>query len=250
MDSFPDDCNYLPSYLEGLNKCDYAWMAVLAYESSSQGRIEKQEFFIILDNFRKAFERRSVVTYRYDGMDEVVGVDLIRLYNMSLLVHKAYKIIVTTEDWELESDFEDAETTAELEGVAFKCVWVCCGGRRIEIGFTRTVVFLIYIEGWRKGASSRGAVVCLPWMRILCASGRMLFSLTGSIRLPMGIGVSMLRRGGSLMVTTRVEGQRKDTKKGGEIHIKELEIVGIILKKKFEWKMSWFLCHNFWTFHF
>ena len=100
---------------------------MLAYEASSQGRIEKQEFLIILDNFRKAFERRSVVTYRYDGMDQVVGVDLLRLYDLSLLVHKAYKVLVTTEDWELESDFEDAETTSELEGVAFECVWICCG---------------------------------------------------------------------------------------------------------------------------
>ena len=50
-----------------------------------------------MENFR-AFKDRSVVAYKYDGMDKVVGVDLFPLYDLSFLVHKAYEIFVTTED--------------------------------------------------------------------------------------------------------------------------------------------------------
>ena len=76
-------------------------------------------------------------------------------------------------------------------------------GRRNVNGFARTVHFLIYIRGWRKMASSRFMVACLPWMRILCGIGNKLFSPRGSFRSPMGIGVSRLGRGGCLMVTGR-----------------------------------------------
>ena len=60
-----------------------------------------------------------MVNYQYDGIDEVVGVDLLRLYDVSYLVHKAYTILLTTEDWRLQSEFEDAEAAAEEEGIAF-----------------------------------------------------------------------------------------------------------------------------------
>ena len=97
MDSFPGDRDCSLMYWEGSNKCAYARMAVSAYESTPQGRVEKREFLVILENFREAFKDRSVVAYKYDGMDKVVGVDLFRLYDLSFLVHKAYEIFVTTE---------------------------------------------------------------------------------------------------------------------------------------------------------
>ena len=99
MDSFPDDRDYSISYLEGSNKCDYARMAVSAYESSLHGQVEKRVFLAVMENFRVSFEKRSVVVY--DGMDEVVGVHLHWLYDLAYLVEKAYDILFATEDWAL-----------------------------------------------------------------------------------------------------------------------------------------------------
>ena len=53
-------------------------------------------------------------------MDEIVGVDLLRMYDLTYLVHKACEILPTTEDWELKADFDHAETAAEMEGAAFE----------------------------------------------------------------------------------------------------------------------------------
>ena len=39
---------------------------------------------------------------------------------MAYLVHTAFDILRTTEDWELKSGFNDAEAAAELKGVAFQ----------------------------------------------------------------------------------------------------------------------------------
>ena len=168
MDSFAGDRDYSISYLEGFNKCDYARMAVSAYESSLQGPVEKREFLAVLENFRVLFEERSIVVY--DGMDEVVGVDLHRLYDLAYLVEKAYNILFTTEDWELQTDFELAEAEAGMEGIAFVHplrdvqdeFGFVIGATYHDFFFFRIVVFSVCIVGWRTGASSRGVVLWLP----------------------------------------------------------------------------------------
>ena len=118
MDSFAGDRDYSLDYREGSNKCDFVRMAVESYDSSSQDKFRKYRFITVLEVFCVALEDRREVAYPLAGMDGVVGLDL--LYDLAYLVHKAFDILRTTEDWELKSGFDDAVAAAELEGVAFQ----------------------------------------------------------------------------------------------------------------------------------
>ena len=168
MASFPADWDYSLSYSNGLNTCIYVQDSVSAYETSLKGRVEKRAFLVVMENFRYSFAEQNAVIC--DGMDEVVGVDLHRLYDLAYLVEKAYNILFTTEDWELQTDFELAEAEAGMEGIAFVHplrdvqdeFGFVIGATYHDFFFFRIVVFSVCIVGWRTGASSRGVVLWLP----------------------------------------------------------------------------------------
>ena len=101
MDRCSEDRDYMVDCWVGSNKCAYAREAVLAFDSSLQGREEKHQFLVVLDRFREAVERRSSMICGNSGLDEVVGVELFRLYDLAFLVHTAFEILDTTEDWVL-----------------------------------------------------------------------------------------------------------------------------------------------------
>ena len=54
------------------------------------------------------------------GVVQAVEVEPFHLYDLAYLINKAFEIISTTEDWDLQSEFEDAQVTAEMEGVLFE----------------------------------------------------------------------------------------------------------------------------------
>ena len=117
MAAFSRGRDYLRSYLYGSNKCIYARNACSAYDTSGMGRVEKRTFLIILENYR-AFTEQGVV---YNGLGEVQPVEMssFHLYDFAYMINKAFEILSTTEDWDLQSQYEDAKLTAELEGGAF-----------------------------------------------------------------------------------------------------------------------------------
>ena len=117
MDAFRRGRDYSKSYLDESNKCIYARNACSAYDTSGKGRVDKRTFLIILENYR-VFTEQGVDR---NGFGEVLGVEMasFHLYDFAYMINKAYEILSSTEEWDLQTQYEGAKLKADLEGGAF-----------------------------------------------------------------------------------------------------------------------------------
>ena len=117
MAIFPADRDYDISYMNEINKCDYVQMALLAYRNSPMGNVEKRSFLVVLENCRSLFWEQIVVTD--DGMGQLNGGNLTYMYDLACLVNEAYSILRSTENWELQEEFDEAQALAETREEPF-----------------------------------------------------------------------------------------------------------------------------------
>ena len=117
MASFPADRDYAMSYMSEINKCDYVQMALSAYRNSPRGNVEKRAFLVVLENCRSLFAEQIVVTN--DGMGQLTAGNLIYMYDLACLVTEAYSILRSTENWELQEEFDEAHALAEMREEPF-----------------------------------------------------------------------------------------------------------------------------------
>ena len=117
MADFSPGRDYSLGYSNGINKCSYARNACSAYDTSGRGRVEKRLFLIILENYRSFTERGLL--YTGDGVVVAVKVEPFHLYDLAYMVQKAFDILSSAEDWDLQAEYQDARLTADMEGLAF-----------------------------------------------------------------------------------------------------------------------------------
>ena len=117
MADFPAGRDYTISYSDGENKCSYVQKACSAYDASQRGRVEKRLFLIVVENYRMFTERGVVIR---DGVVQAVEVAPFHLYDLAFLIQKAFEVLSATEDWALQTEFEDAQVAADMEGVQFE----------------------------------------------------------------------------------------------------------------------------------
>ena len=100
-----------------INKCNHVQMALSAYRNSPRGNVEKREFLVVLENCRSLFAEQIVVTD--DGMGQLTAGNLIYLYDLACLVTEVFSILRSTENWELQEEFDAARAFAEMREEAF-----------------------------------------------------------------------------------------------------------------------------------
>ena len=117
MAVFPADRDYAISYMSETNKCCYVQISLSIYRTSPKGNIEKRVFLVVVENCRSLFADQIVVTN--DEMGQLTAGNLIYLYDLACLVTEAFSILRSTENWELQEEFDAAHASAEMREEAF-----------------------------------------------------------------------------------------------------------------------------------